>query len=404
MSDCSFGMDDKQIHILGGGLSGLAASTILAAAGREVHVHEMRQESGARFDGDFQGLENWTSNKDLFDQMNEWGLDPTSFKATPFREMDVAGPDHTISKIKIPNVGFRIVERGTAPHSIDQGFKRTALAAGANLHYGVRRNREQCNIIACGPTEISAFALGELFHTSHPNHVTFHLNDKLAPGAYSYMLIADGVGLICTCLWRKQRETARFLNETIAWYERYYPQVDRKPIKRVAGKGGFALFKAYSTRNHLLTGEAAGLQDFMWGFGMRYAIHSGVLAAQHCLGQLDYNTEVKRQLLPSVKASVVNRFLFNRIGDRGYRFVINRWLARQAATGDGLAFVRELYKPSLMRKMLHPLSLAMLKPSVSPEGLKLQHLPYRKAKQRDEWHPSFEADRIRQRWHGERSS
>ena len=47
----------RRIDILGAGLSGLAAATILAKAGKEVHVHEIRKDSGARFDGDFQGIE-----------------------------------------------------------------------------------------------------------------------------------------------------------------------------------------------------------------------------------------------------------------------------------------------------------------------------------------------------------
>ena len=47
---------------------------------------------------------------------------------------------------------------------------------------------------------------------------------NLAPGSYSYLIIIDGVGLICTCLWRKQKKSERFLNETIAWYEAHYPE------------------------------------------------------------------------------------------------------------------------------------------------------------------------------------
>ena len=59
---------EERIDILGAGLSGLAAATILAKAGKEVHVHEIRKDSGARFDGDFQGIENWTSDIDFFDE------------------------------------------------------------------------------------------------------------------------------------------------------------------------------------------------------------------------------------------------------------------------------------------------------------------------------------------------
>ncbi|MEC8141903.1 MAG: FAD/NAD(P)-binding protein, partial [Candidatus Thermoplasmatota archaeon] len=61
----------KPIHIMGAGLSGLAAATILAKAGKEVHVHDVRSDSGARFDGDFQALENWSMDVDFFDQLKE---------------------------------------------------------------------------------------------------------------------------------------------------------------------------------------------------------------------------------------------------------------------------------------------------------------------------------------------
>ena len=47
---------DEVVRILGAGLSGLAAATILAKAGKNVEVHDIRDDSGARFDGDFQAL------------------------------------------------------------------------------------------------------------------------------------------------------------------------------------------------------------------------------------------------------------------------------------------------------------------------------------------------------------
>ena len=59
----------QPVHIMGAGLSGLAAAIVLAKAGREVHVHDVREDSGARLDGDFQALENWSMDDDFFDQL-----------------------------------------------------------------------------------------------------------------------------------------------------------------------------------------------------------------------------------------------------------------------------------------------------------------------------------------------
>ena len=76
---------EDAIHIMGAGLSGLAAATVLAKGGKEVHVHDIRDDSGARFDGDFQALENWSMGVDFFEQLKEWGFDLSEFKATEFK-------------------------------------------------------------------------------------------------------------------------------------------------------------------------------------------------------------------------------------------------------------------------------------------------------------------------------
>ncbi len=45
--------------IIGAGLSGLTAAINLAKAGYKVDVYEENKDSGLRFNGDLQGLENW---------------------------------------------------------------------------------------------------------------------------------------------------------------------------------------------------------------------------------------------------------------------------------------------------------------------------------------------------------
>ncbi len=387
------------IHIMGAGLSGLAAATTLAKAGIEVHVHDVREDSGQRFDGDFQALENWSMDADFFDQLTEWGYDPSEFKATEFKEVDLIHPDDEISKTYSPKVAYRIVERGTSEHTIDQGFKRMAIAAGANLHYKSKVKEEDCQIIACGPKGTSAVAYGEIFKTKHPNHIAFQMNDKLAPGSYSYLIIIDGVGLICTCLWRKQRGTDRFLNETIAWYQKHYPDIDMEPIKRVGGKGDFTINKNYFQDGRYYVGESGGLQDFMWGFGMRMAVWSGHLAAQDILGNCNYETEVRKQLMPYVKTSVANRFLMNRVGDRTFKYMCKAWMKDQKKRDDGLVWIGKLFRPRWYKSLLYLLvNPFMLKSDPKAMGRGVRRLPFRKAKKRDLWEMSDEAKSVADRW------
>lgn len=393
------------IHIMGAGLSGLAAAITLAKEGVEVHVHDVRKDSGERFDGDFQALENWSMDADFFDQLTEWGYDTNEFKATEFSVVDLIHPDDEITKTHTPKVAYRIVERGTSDHTIDQGFKRMAIAAGANLHYKSRVKEEDCQIIACGPKGTSAVAYGEIFKTNHPNHIAFQLNDKLAPGSYSYLIIIDGIGLICTCLWRKQRGTDRFLNETIAWYQKHYPDIDMVPIKRVGGKGDFTINKNYFQDGRYYVGESGGLQDFMWGFGMRMAVWSGHLAAQDILGNCDYETEVRKQLMPYVKTSVANRFLMNRVGDRTFKRMCKAWMKDQKKRGDGLIWIGKLFRPTWYKSLLYILvNPFMLKSDPKAMGRGVRRLPFRKAKKRDIWQQSESAKKVGERWDNVRRS
>lgn len=387
------------IHIMGAGLSGLAAATTLAKAGIEVHVHDIREDSGKRFDGDFQALENWSMDSDFFDQLRSWGYDPSEFKATEFSIVDLIHPDDEISKTHTPSVAYRIVERGTSEHTIDQGFKRMAIAAGANLHYKSRVKEEDCQIIACGPKGTSAVAYGEIFRTKHPNHIAFQLNDKLAPGSYSYLIIIDGIGLICTCLWRKQKGSDRFLNETIAWYQHHYPDIDMEPIKRVGGKGDFTINKNYFQDGRYYIGESGGLQDFMWGFGMRMAVWSGYLAAQDILGNCSYEKEVRKQLMPYVRTSVANRFLMNRVGNRTFKMMCNSWMRNQAKNGDGLIWIGKLFRPKWYKTILfYMISPFILRKDPKAMGRGVRRLPFRKAKKRDLWEASESAVKVGQRW------
>lgn len=389
----------KPVHIMGAGLSGLAAATVLAKAGREVHVHDIRDDSGARFDGDFQALENWSMSVDFFDQLKEWGFDLSTFKATEFSSLDIIHPDDVISQAQTPRVAYRIVERGTSSHTIDQGFKQQAMDAGAHIHYKSRVKEEDCTIIACGPKGTSAVAYGEIFKTDHPNHIGFQLNDKLAPGSYSYLIIIDGVGLICTCLWRKQKKSDRFLNETIAWYDAHYPGLNRQPIKRVGGKGDFTINRHYKQNGRYYVGESGGLQDFMWGFGMRMAVWSGVLAARDILGEGDYEADVRRHLMPYVRTSVANRWLMNRVGDRTFKRMCNAWMRDQKKRGDGLVWIGKLFRPSLLKSLLYRcVSPFMLVKDPKAMGRGVRRMPFRAALKRDAWEPSEQANQIKAQW------
>ena len=137
----------------------------------------------------------------------------------------------------------------------------------------------------------------------------------------------------------------------------------------------------------------------MWGFGIRYAITSGVLAAQSILDECDYEVEVRKRLVPLIKTSAINRFLMNRVGDRGFKFVAKYWMRDQEKKGDGLSFMKWVYQPGIFRKSLWPIvKLSMLRKKKLKDGRVVHRMPFRKSLKRDLWEPSDSANHIGEQW------
>ena len=124
-----------------------------------------------------------------------------------------------------------------------------------------------------------------------------------------------------------------------------------------------------------------------------------MLSAKAVLGECDYEAEVRKGLVPLVRTSAINRFLMNRVGNRGFKMVANHWMRDQRRKGDGLAFMRWLYKPGLMRRLLWPVvRLGMLRRKQLADGRAVRRMPFRKSLARDVWEPSSRAEEIGNEW------
>ena len=142
-------------------------------------------------------------------------------------------------------------------------------------------------------------------------------------------------------------------------------------------------------------------------FGMRYAITSGVYAAQTILneGGHGYDARIRSTLLPSIRISATNRMLMDRIGDRGFKRIATYWMKNQEKTGDGLLFMERLYKPGFFRRMLWPITKRLLLRKIRlADGRTARRMPFRKALKRDQWEMGARAHEIAEEWKGIRSA
>ncbi len=344
---------EKHITVVGAGPSGLTASLVLAKNGYTVDVYERHADVGHRFHGDFQGLENWTTKADILDILQNMGIN-INFQAHPFSTFDVYDAKLHKTTIRSDQPLFYLVKRGPGEHSIDQGLKQQAEEVGVRFHFRLPLQKvEPPAVISTGPRAAEAIAVGLLFETDLEDMAVAIVDDNVAPKGYAYLLVLNGKATLATVLFRWFRKEREYLDRTVKTFERLFT-LKMNHVREFGGFGNWYLKPNPGEHMKLYTGEAAGLQDSLFGFGMRYAILSGYFAAQSILNGASYSSFIKEHLHPTVRASLVNRFLYERFGNRGYSYWI-RYCGRVKNPRD---FFRKRYAPSLWKSLLFPVAYA----------------------------------------------
>lgn len=338
------------VRILGAGLSGLAAAITLARAGRVVEVFEKRSDCGMRFGGDLQGLENWSRDTDVVDELRSLEL-PLDFHCAPFTDGAQTNGRRT-DRFTFSRPAFYLVKRGRADDTIDQAFKRAALEAGVIIRFGDSRAPRSVDIDASGPVGRTPFAIdtGIVFDTDAPDQAVALLDDEAGCKGYGYLLVTQGYGCCCVMAF----DDFGGIHRGFARAKRVL--VDEAGVRvenprTVGGLGHFTADAAWRAGDTLRVGEAAGLQDFLWGFGMRLAMRSGVLAARALLAGTDYAVAAEQEFAALRRAGVVNRLLWET--GRIARYAPIMTALRLSGPERAL---RWLHRPSAVQRLLWPVA------------------------------------------------
>ena len=331
----------------------MAAAIELARHDIPVTVYEQRRQVGGRFHGDFQGLENWTTEEDALRRLERIGI-PLDCPHRPMDEVTLVDPSLERWPVRGDRPLVYLVKRGPDADSLDRSLQTRAEALGVRFQLGRRVAPEEFSgpvIVATGPRDTQAVVVGIIAETSHPDQIVAITQDSLAPKCYAYCVIWGGRATVAAAL-------ARDFHTAWPCFERARTAFaklglsDFRHARRFGGRANICHGRALEERGRLYVGEAAGLQDYFLGFGLRYALLSGHLAATSLMTGERYASLVSRSLGEGFRAGFVNRLLYNSLGDRGYGWVV-RWVSRAPNVRER---ARRVYSLTPLHRVLWPVA------------------------------------------------
>jgi flavin-dependent dehydrogenase len=213
------------------------------------------------------------------------------------------------------------VWRGPVPGSIDEALERQAKDAGVTIHYASRLPEEKAAVIAWGPRKANLLVAGIEFGTPAEDSIEVLADDACAPQFYTYRIVEGGRGVIITCFPTDHTDGRRLLDRSVQRFQ----QIRAVPMRMIRRFGYGAALRVPSTatrEGRLYVGEAAGFQDSLFAFGMRYAMRSGHLAARALAEDEDYDSLWREAFGHQLAVGGRNRRLYSLFGNLGYEAMI----------------------------------------------------------------------------------
>lgn len=338
------------VRILGAGVSGLATAVLLARRGLEV---EVRDRGSSRFAGGLQVLENGSRPQDALAELDDLGFGGLRRFVTPLHEALLLDQDLRRYPVASREPYAYMIRRGSGPDTLDTWLREAATEAGVRFAIGGEDERWGPDVVATGPPRADGAARELVFRTDHPDLTAVLFDPRLTPTGYSYLFVRDGLGTIGAA---QVRQLGRLRENARRAFDRLWELFPMRVEPEGAGKG---LFMNFALPRHLhhggrwYVGEAAGVQDFLFGLGNRLALRSAALVADALAGGGWDAARFEREIVNPMRVSVLGRALWEAAGP----WTVTA-LCRVFAGGDFRRRLLLLQRPSRSRRALAALVMA----------------------------------------------
>ena len=301
----------KIIKISGGGIAGLTAAIKLKKSGLQPIIFEKESTIGHNRNGDYEGLENWIFSKPMDTFFNQVGFNFKNLNSYPIFNFMIHSK--TISPINISNKTpfFYMVKRGSNSQDLDTQLYNQCNDIGVKFKFE-RKGPKSSQIIATGTKKAAAYINGVNFKTDLKNQVHLLLGNEFAPKGYAYLIILNGQGTLATAFKKQKSNNNNILQNCIDYFQTIGVKINSG--NRFGSRGSFSL-PFGSFRQPYRIGEAGGYQDYLFGFGIRMSMMSGLASALSILGKKEEASLLMKNLNKKRRLSFLNRILYERLND-----------------------------------------------------------------------------------------
>ena len=291
----------------------MTAAMNLKKSGRDVIVYEKESKAGASRHGDYEGLENWIFNQPMSKFFELHGFDFHKMETIPIQHFTVHTEKESPFIIRSKSPFFYMVKRGPGNDCFDRQLYEQCHQAGVEFKFNTLATGNS-DIDSTGPKKAAAYIKGVNFTTPLANQVHLLLGQKFAPKGYGYLIILNGRGTVATAFKKVKNELTDPLRESIKYFQGRGFDIPHKNI--FGSRGSFSNLNMKLFQRPYRIGEAGGFQDFLFGFGMRLAMRSGLAAAYHLNGEKYKAKRILRNLHWKRHLSFINRMLYERLNDK----------------------------------------------------------------------------------------
>jgi flavin-dependent dehydrogenase len=319
-------MSNGEKTIIGAGLAGLASASLLSNKGYSVKIIERGPSVGEWRGQDFQVVRNYGSDLGFLKSLEKYGIDVNH--THPIRTIVKYAPSGKSMEVSSNNGPlFHVVKRGHDEVSLDRQLCDSLNKK--NVEFEFNRNASLAgDIISTGPILRNIAGFGYTFEGIEVDaeKILLFMDNDYAPNGYIYLAPfgnhSASVGVVSFDLnYNLKMLLDRFLEKN---------KIVSEIIKNYHHK---EVFSGYAYSNYpetakigdkLFVGSAAGFVEAARGFGVKYSILSGLLAAQSIIDGSDYDLLWKNAFGNELKEHLNRHFLLSSLNNSGYEKLLTK--------------------------------------------------------------------------------